>query len=206
MKKLFRTNFSEGIDTTNIVTIPITMENKWKTIKEQDVLGLTQVVFVNEMQTRMVENVLRKGGILVDTELSMTTVEDKDEFYEPPKPSFMMKLLGKKVDPSIEESHHKEYHERLLKRREKEESVQTTLRKMIPLFNSSEEKGLNLDNELSFYAMFIRDKNMTIRKTIVELNGKRLEISGNGIFITESEELEDLVIESANHYFNDYED
>ena len=201
MKKLFRTNFTEGIDTTSIVTIPITMENKWETIKEQDSLGLTQVIFVNEMQTRLVDNVLKKGGILVDTELSMTTVEEKDESYEVPTPSLLMKLLGKKVDPSIEESHHKEYHERLLKRREKEESVQKRLRKMIPLFNSSEEKELNLDNELSFYAMFIRDKDMSIRKTIVELNGNRLEISGNGIFVTESEELEELVIESATHYF-----
>lgn len=191
MKKVYYKEDEKG----NVVVdcFPSTKKSYYEELQEYVGQGYEQVILTEDIASSLVNTILQAGGKLEDIILYEQECHEFDPAYVPTSIPWYKKLLGngqRELEQEADE-HHRDYRAKCLDEIAFTRKIQEQVRNEIEVVN----RYPRLLHPLVL--LKIRDFKQYYSRVVVSLNGKTLEMRPNGVFVTESEELEEMVKEAV---------
>lgn len=191
MKKVYYKEDEKG----NVVVdcFPSTKKSYYEELQEYVGQGYEQVILTEDIASSLVNTILQAGGKLEDIILYEQECHEFDPAYVPTSIPWYKKLLGngqRELEQEADE-HHRDYRAKCLDEIAFTRKIQEQVRNEIEVVN----RYPRLLHPLVL--LKIRDFKQYYSRVVVSLNGKTLEMRPNGVFVTESEELEEMLKEAV---------
>lgn len=191
MKKVYYKEDEKG----NVVVdcFPSTKKNYYEELQGYIRQGYEQVILTEDIASSLVNTILQAGGKLEDIILYEPQCHEFDPAYVPTSIPWYKKLLGngqRELEQEADE-HHRDYRAKCLDELALTRKIQEQVRNEIEVVN----RYPRLLHPLVL--LKIRDFKQYYSRVVVSLNGKTLEMRPNGVFVTESEELEEMLKEAV---------
>lgn len=189
MKKVYYKEDEKG----NVVVecFPSTEKSYYEEIKHYDGKGYEQIILTDDMALGVANHILQKGGKLEDIILYEPKCHEFDPAYVPSSIPWYKKLFNTSTAEQEAEEHHRDYRAKVLNDIELTRKIQKQVRDEVEVVN----RYPRLLQRLVF--LKIRDFNQCYSRIILSLNGMTLEMRPNGVFVTSSEDLEEMLREEV---------
>lgn len=191
MKKVYYKEDDKG----NVVVegFPSTKKHYYEELQEHVGQGFEQLILTEDIASSLVNTILQAGGKLEDVILYEPQCHEFDPAYVPASIPWYKKLVGKGQREQEQEAdeHHRDYRAKCLDEIALTRNIQEQVRNEIEVVN----RYPRLLHPLVL--LKIRDFKQYYSRVIVSLNGETLEMRPNGVFVTESEELEEMLKEAV---------
>lgn len=198
MKKVYHKQNEQG----NIVVecFPSTEKAYYEEMRHYLLDGYEQLILDTDMAMTIVRVFLEKGGKIEDVELSEAVYQETDPHYEPVQSPWFKQIFGQRSSEEEAEKHHAEYRIRLSEKIEETRRVQQKVRNAIGDVNRYPRL---LQPAIQ---MPLVDFHQQYRSIKLSLNGNVLVFRPNGVFQTDAEELEEILMDELRTYFilNDF--
>ncbi|AJD93239.1 hypothetical protein JMA_39210 (plasmid) [Jeotgalibacillus malaysiensis] len=191
MKKVYYKEDEKG----NVLVdcFPSTKKSYYEELQEYVGQGYEQVILTEDIASSLVNTILQAGGKLEDITLYEPQCHEFDPAYVPTSIPWYKKLVGngqRELEQEADE-HHRDYRAKCLDEIALTRKIQEQVRNEVEVVN----RYPRLLHPLVL--LKIRDFKQYYSRVVVSLNGKTLEMRPNGVFVTESEELEEMVKEAV---------